>query len=954
MIASATPAVPIVFKGREELVEQGVNILCQQGLRFLAILGAGGMGKTSLALHIMDSDSVQNKFGERCYFMPCELFEDAESLVQGLIHVMELTMQENQSKQKVLFDHLQSAHDDLLIVFDNFETPWNHGDSRMGVKNLLEKIAKYGKVSLIVTMRGPDGPGDIPWERLGNQSGIPTLLPVPAKEAFKAFAGNKLLSLDDSESQIEYVPLAIRLSAQHVKKIPLEALISMWEKDKTSVLTEGRVPGRLTSVSFSIDLSVQIFKIEGKTLNLLSAISFLPDGIPFWVKNLPEMFQEEGLNLNVSTLLDSSLVYTQNEGLKMLAPVREHIHLKYPIGQNNIDQLERFYAYFLEDLPDNNMEAQPALQLHINNIEKIFKAQITSGYSKTSCVFTMKTLNRFERFNPVSINLITLLLHHDRNIKKEDEFELKLMIASQLRWVGRFQDAEDQVMSVKDCLNEEGDISQSEADILGKCFDILQSIYHSQAQYEEAINMSLQAQNYFKQSENQWAQADSMRWLGNIYYVQARHKEASEVISEAQQLFQQNGNELGVAECLQRLGDIYRMQGRNDEAIKMLSDALKQFQTFGNQMRAAECLWSLGELYRMQKKYDEATEMIMKAQKQFEEIGLKHGVAECFLALGCIYKDQTQYDEAVDMLSNALREYQNIGGIVDLAWCFNLLQAIYYFQSQYEKAINMSLQAQKYFKQSKNQRAQANSMRWLGDIYIMQTRYKEASEVISEAQQLFHQIGNELGVAECLKMLGDIYRMQGRYGEAIKILLDAQNQFQTFGNQVRAAECLWSLGELYRMQKKYDEATEMIMKSQKQFEEIGGRRGVADCLQILGCIYRDQAHYDEAFNIEASEMISEAQQLFQQIGDELGAAECLKRLGDIYRVQGRTDEAIKIISDALKQFQTFGNQMRAAGCLWSLGELYRKQKKYDEATEMIIKAENSLRKLDSKMDLQTV
>ena len=128
MIASATPAVPIVFKGRGELVDQGVNILCQKALRFLAILGAGGMGKTSLALHIMDSDLVQSKFGERCYFIPCELFEDAESLVQGLVHVMELTVQENQSKQKVLFDHLKAAQGDLLIVFDNFETPWNHGD----------------------------------------------------------------------------------------------------------------------------------------------------------------------------------------------------------------------------------------------------------------------------------------------------------------------------------------------------------------------------------------------------------------------------------------------------------------------------------------------------------------------------------------------------------------------------------------------------------------------------------------------------------------------------------------------------------------------------------------------------------------------------------------------------------------------------------------------------------
>ncbi|THU94281.1 TPR-like protein [Dendrothele bispora CBS 962.96] len=756
MIASATPAVPIIFKGREELVEQGVNILCQQALRFLAILGAGGMGKTSLALHIMDSDLVQNKFVGRCYFIPCELFEDAELLVQGLIHVMELNMQENQNKQKVLFNHLQSAHGDLLIVFDNFETPWNHGDSRIGVKNLLEKIAKCRKVFLIVTMRGPDGPGDIPWERLGDQSGIPTLLPLPAKEAFKVFAGNKLQSSDDSESQIdsllyqlEYVPLAIRLSAQHVKRVPLKTLIRMWEKDKTSILAEQTEPGRLTSVSFSIDLSIQIFRIKGRTLELLSTLSFLPEGIPLWFEHLDQMFPGEGLSVNVSTLLESSLIYDQNGGLKMLAPVREHVYLKYPIRQVDVDQLEMFYGLFLKILPRNNMEAQPELQLHINNIEKIYKAQITSGYSKTSCVSAMETLNRFERFNPVSINLITLLLHHDENIKREDEFELKLRMASKLRWMGRFQDAEAQVMSVKDSMNEEGIISQSEADILGMCFDILRGIYYAQNQYEKAINMNLQAQKYFKQSENQQAQANSMRQLGNIYFMQARDKEASEMISEAQQLFQQIGNELGVAECLQRLGDIYLMQGRNDEAIKNISDAQKQFETIGNQIRVAECLLSLGELYRKQKKNDVATEMIMKAQKQFEGIGLKNGVVDCLQILGKIYIDQTHYDEAMDMFSNAFMEYQNIGSIVDAAWCYQYLGVTYRLQGQYEgakEAFNEALELLKGFPGEKSK------IGWtlleFGYLSFDMKDYGEARRRYEEARNVFGshgQLGREVG-----------------------------------------------------------------------------------------------------------------------------------------------------------------------------------------------------------------
>ncbi|THU89119.1 TPR-like protein [Dendrothele bispora CBS 962.96] len=738
IIASAIPAVPNIFKGREELVEQGVNILCQQGPGFLAILGAGGMGKTSLALHIMNSASVKNKFAGRSYFIPCELFENAESLVLGLIHVMELTMQENQSKQKVLFEHLQAAHRDVLIAFDNFETPWNHDDSA-GVRNLLEKIAQYAKVSLIVTMRGPDGPGDIPWEKLGDQSGIPTLAPVPAKEAFKAFAGSNPQSSDDSEAQIDsllnqldYVPLAIRLSAQHVRRVKLKALISMWKKGKTSILTEGRVPGRLTS----------IFKIEGRTLKLLSAISFLPDGVPFWMKYLPQVFQGEELSFNVSTLLDSSLINENYEGIKMLAPVREHIDLNHPISKDDVDQLEKFYIQFLEDLPENDMEAQPVLQLHINNIEKIFKAQISGGHPITSYISAVKKLAGFGRFVPVSIDLMDLILQKNKDIKEEDKVDLKLIRAYNLCWMGRFQDAEAQVMSVKECFNEEENISQSEADILGRCFETLQHIFYAQDQYEKAINMNQQAQKYFKQSENQWAQANSMYWLGDINYMQDRYKKASEIFSEAQQLFQQIENELGVAECLKKLGDIYSMQDRYDEAIEMLSDAQKQFETFGNQLRAAECLWSLGDLYRRQGEYDEATGMILKAQKQYKEIGYKDGVADCLWALGDTYDDQAQYDKAVDMFSNAQRQYQIIGKIVDVAWCYQRLGITYGSQGQYEKANEAFTEALELLKGFPGEKCcHGGTLLHFGHLFLDMKDFAEARRKYEEARDIFDSHG---------------------------------------------------------------------------------------------------------------------------------------------------------------------------------------------------------------------
>ncbi|KAF5347058.1 hypothetical protein D9758_011610 [Tetrapyrgos nigripes] len=65
-----TPQVPAVFTGRSKLVEEAVNILCGTNQVHIGILGAGGIGKTSVALHIMEDPLIKEKFAERCYFHP--------------------------------------------------------------------------------------------------------------------------------------------------------------------------------------------------------------------------------------------------------------------------------------------------------------------------------------------------------------------------------------------------------------------------------------------------------------------------------------------------------------------------------------------------------------------------------------------------------------------------------------------------------------------------------------------------------------------------------------------------------------------------------------------------------------------------------------------------------------------------------------------------------------------
>src|SRR5258708_9063976 len=65
------PLKPRIFYGRTDLVEEIAHLLCSERTSQVCILGPGGMGKTSLALTIVQSPIVQAIYGPRCFWVPC-------------------------------------------------------------------------------------------------------------------------------------------------------------------------------------------------------------------------------------------------------------------------------------------------------------------------------------------------------------------------------------------------------------------------------------------------------------------------------------------------------------------------------------------------------------------------------------------------------------------------------------------------------------------------------------------------------------------------------------------------------------------------------------------------------------------------------------------------------------------------------------------------------------------
>src|SRR6266436_9065535 len=82
------PIPPDIFFGRDDLVSDYASLLVRNTQTRLAILGSGGMGKTSTALHVLHHPDVVVRYGDRRYFVGCDTVSSAETLAMLILRII--------------------------------------------------------------------------------------------------------------------------------------------------------------------------------------------------------------------------------------------------------------------------------------------------------------------------------------------------------------------------------------------------------------------------------------------------------------------------------------------------------------------------------------------------------------------------------------------------------------------------------------------------------------------------------------------------------------------------------------------------------------------------------------------------------------------------------------------------------------------------------------------------
>src|ERR1700761_407173 len=142
------PSMPQIFHGRESELSDIRQLFTNNAPR-IAILGAGGMGKTNLARAVLHHPEISHKYGECQIFVACDVASTMAELVSLIANYLGLKLGENPPQQ--IIDHFASRPP-ILLILDNLETVWESPGSRKEVEDFLALLTDIQHLALIVSL----------------------------------------------------------------------------------------------------------------------------------------------------------------------------------------------------------------------------------------------------------------------------------------------------------------------------------------------------------------------------------------------------------------------------------------------------------------------------------------------------------------------------------------------------------------------------------------------------------------------------------------------------------------------------------------------------------------------------------------------------------------------------------------------------------------------------------
>ncbi|KAJ6590687.1 hypothetical protein DFH09DRAFT_1423621 [Mycena vulgaris] len=815
---SLLPPTPKIFHGRAaELTIIVDTVLSGQSdaTARIAILGAPGMGKTSLARAVLHHPAVLARYDTRRFFVASDSAGTSDALIALVGAHIGLKPSKNLTREVVKY-FAEGAP--ALLVLDNLETSWERVDSRGEVEGFLALLADVQHLALIVTMRGAERPAKVRW----THQFIPPLNPLThaaARETFLDIADNvhedediaKLLLLTDN------LPLAVEIIAHLADYEGCPAVLTRWETEKMSLFSEGY--DKRSNLDISITLSLSGSRMTVGAKELLSLLSLLPDGLSN-IELLQSCLPIDDVLACKTTLLRTSLAYAdQNERLTTLVPIREYMRQVHPPSQPLVRSLRQYFQQLLQVYVDyeEGFQTNPVvvnrITLNLGNLQSILILGLQSNNPDLSdtllCAMSLSRFNRrTNRGGSVLMDMIPALASEVQDHKIQALFIIEQFYS----WhVFPIQEPERLIAQAREhfsCINNPLEEARFYFVIALYYFDHDQNLPSALNFFEKSLSLA-------KSSGYNAQQCRSLNGIAWLNYQMSNYPEVRRLGREGQMIARSSGN------LYQESRSIY-LQAIACSALGDYKQVVQLCQ------RSRELLGLCG---------------LAEGEANLRLLNCEAGALSLKTEYAASYEIQTQIAQASAAVFVPVN-YNYAMAQVNLALLDILMDS-----DKPESEVRESLAAA---------RSVFSTMKWIPgetscDIVLAELELLRGDTVAAKGllQRSFNlSWGNDgEGISNSLERLGDI----GRWGaDSVDSMSSWAIVFLVHGlgahSKPMTAKALCSLGDMFLSQGEEETARSMFTVALEEFTQMDVPRNRGECMLRLGDIAKRNGDVEKALD----------------------------------------------------------------------------------------------------------
>ena len=664
MLGELPPPAPRACFGRDELIEKIVGLA--EDLTPTALIGPGGIGKTSIALTVLHHDRIRQRFGNNSRFIRCDQFTTSYGHFLGRLSKVIGAGVENPQDLADLRPFLSSKK--VLIILDNAESILDpRGMDAQDIYSAVEELSQFSNIFLCITSRISTIPSDC------KTLNVPTLSIEAARDSFYRIyeSGQRPNVVDKILGQLDFHPLSITLLATvaHQNKWDTGRLGKEWERRRTSVLQTEH--NKSLAAAIELSLTSPLFRDLGPDARaLLGVVAFFPQGVD--ENNIDWLFPTISNRADVfDKFCILSLTYRSSGFITMLAPLRDYLSPKDPKSSSLLCTTKELYltrmSTQINPTEPNFDETRwiTSEDVNIEHLLDVFAAiDANSDGVWEACADFMRHLIWHKR-RPVILQLKIEGLSDDHRSKPECLFELARLFDSVGNWVEYIR-----LLTLALHLERER----------GKDYEVARILMHlsnadrNMGLTTEGIQQAKESLEIFERLGDTGQQGDCLTLLALLLNLDKQFNAAEEAALRAHDLFLEKGDQYGLCGSHRVLGETYQSKGETKKAIHHLEGVVRVASSCNWHDELFSAHYSLAGLFCDDGRFDDANAHIERAKSHTDSSAYYLGRAMEMQAE--IWDEQCRLEEARLEVLRAADVFGRLEAAEDVERCRTFLQYI--------------------------------------------------------------------------------------------------------------------------------------------------------------------------------------------------------------------------------------------------------------------------------------